>query len=386
MQILRFLTDTDATVIDVEYRLLCSGTLYPANVQGDWRKSDGARILLREPFNLIVASQPYDDYPQELALRFTTKVVSEQHESGGKVTSLRSFVPDDEIAADLAALLSLLGRRLVTVAGKVRQRFSDGQLPPELSDFPSPLAMRLKKIFWPPRLAEVVHHRDGVDFKDNQPAPTPFDWRIVAGILKAIPSHPAAEAIIRSARQYALALELIEDRFELAYQQLISAIETVAGPALSDWTPEPESMIESKQWLIAASRSKGLSIEDAQQLAIEACARERWASRKFLTFVLKHINAEVLNGDDDLFLVPEFARPKGTGIEKTLRQIYEMRSGASHGGKSYPASASIGPSPTIPSSVIHEVLEGKAPFPPIGWFERLVNSAIVGYIKSTMPV
>jgi len=264
----------------------------------------------------------------------------------------------------------------------VQQRFSDKLLPPELSDFPSPLAMRLRRVYWPPRLAEVIHHRDGVDFKDNQPAPTPFDWRVLGGILKAIPSHPAAEAIIRSARQYALALELIEDRFELAYQQLISAIETVAGPALTKWTPEPAVMIASKEWLMDAARRKGLSPEDAQQLVMEACARERWASRQFLTFILKHLSANILSSDDDLFLIPDFTRPKETDVEKNLKRIYEARSGASHGGKSYPASGSIGSSPMIPSSVMHEVLQGKTAFPPIGWFERLVNSAIVGYIQS----
>src|SRR5947209_20362151 len=94
----------EQTTATVEYRLLCSGELYLPNLIGDWRKSDGARLLLRNPVQLMVASQPYDHYPQELVLQF-------QKPSLG--------VSDAEVANDLAALLTLLCRRLVTVLSKV---------------------------------------------------------------------------------------------------------------------------------------------------------------------------------------------------------------------------------------------------------------------------
>ena len=63
----------DEIVQTTEYRLLCSGELKPANLYGDWGKSDGARLLLREPLELIVVSRPFDDYPQEIVLRLPTR-------------------------------------------------------------------------------------------------------------------------------------------------------------------------------------------------------------------------------------------------------------------------------------------------------------------------
>jgi hypothetical protein len=49
--------------VAVEYRLLCSGTFYPGHFHGDWSHSDVARILLRLPVLLLVASRPYENYP-----------------------------------------------------------------------------------------------------------------------------------------------------------------------------------------------------------------------------------------------------------------------------------------------------------------------------------
>jgi hypothetical protein len=65
-------------MVEVEYRLACSGELYDRRVvTADWRKSDITRILLREPFELFAASHPFDDYPQELCARLKLSYVTE---------------------------------------------------------------------------------------------------------------------------------------------------------------------------------------------------------------------------------------------------------------------------------------------------------------------
>jgi hypothetical protein len=57
-----------AKSVEVEYRLACSGELYNRNVlTADWRKSDVTRILLRTPFELFVASQPFAHYLRNCA-------------------------------------------------------------------------------------------------------------------------------------------------------------------------------------------------------------------------------------------------------------------------------------------------------------------------------
>ena len=60
----RFEYKHEKNSVRVEYRLICSGMVRPAHFLGDWSHSDGARILLMLPVELMVASRPYDDYPQ----------------------------------------------------------------------------------------------------------------------------------------------------------------------------------------------------------------------------------------------------------------------------------------------------------------------------------
>ena len=137
--IVRFDYGLDEDSVQVEYRLLCSGMFYPNHFLGDWSKSDGARILLQLPIQLLVASRPYEEYPQELVLRFVSSMV---HETEGNVH--HSFHADPEIASDVAALLTLLCRRLVTVSGKVREQYKTVHVPAILADFPIPAVTTMK--------------------------------------------------------------------------------------------------------------------------------------------------------------------------------------------------------------------------------------------------
>ena len=114
--VIRFEYRLEKDSIRVEYRLICSGMFYPAHFMGDWSHSDSARILLSLPVELLVAGRPYDDYPQELALRFVAPLV---HEEEGCVS--HSYYPDVEIASDFAALCTLLCRRLVTTLLETRR-------------------------------------------------------------------------------------------------------------------------------------------------------------------------------------------------------------------------------------------------------------------------
>jgi hypothetical protein len=136
----------DARSFQVEYRLLCSGMLYPAHFVGDWSHSDVARILLRLPVDLLVASQPYEAYPQELALRFFVRDVTE---TVGRVH--RTSLPDGEIASDLAALLTVLCRRLITVSAKLRQRHHASAGTKTLEEYPIPVVTTVGLSHWKPR-------------------------------------------------------------------------------------------------------------------------------------------------------------------------------------------------------------------------------------------
>src|SRR5581483_2916191 len=98
--------------VSSEFRLLVSGVIYNGKVKAlEWYKSTAARSLLTQPFSLAVVSQPADEFPQELVLRFTAP--ESVTESGANFMS--TFSPDEEIAQDIAVLLTVLLRRLVTV-------------------------------------------------------------------------------------------------------------------------------------------------------------------------------------------------------------------------------------------------------------------------------
>jgi hypothetical protein len=150
-----------------EYRLLCSGTLHH-RCQGDYSKSETARILLYEPLLLFVASRPFDDYPLELALQLTVPEVTDG-EPTKHGRSSHTYHPDEEVVRDLAALLSLQCRRLITVAGKARERYSDYSHPLfDQQPFPLPLATSMRRVFWRPHPFTVLTSFEGQEIQGER--------------------------------------------------------------------------------------------------------------------------------------------------------------------------------------------------------------------------
>jgi hypothetical protein len=374
----RFEHPLDENSVRVGYRLVCSGMLYPSHFLGDWSHSDGARILLHLPVVLLVAGRPFDDYPQELVLRF---VADQVHETNGRTQYM--YYPDEEIASDVAALLTLFCRRLITVSAKVREEHVCMGVPPVLADFPIPAVTTMRMSYWKERPLSVRYGLDGVSVKSYHPPPQPFNSSEIMHVLLTLPKLKAAEAIVRAARLYASAMERIESQPETCYQQFISAAETIAGAALEDWVPERDVRVRSRENLVAwATKTQKLSQGVAERLALEASKDNPWTSRKFKKFLLDNMDHEAIGRKDDLFVVPQELCPKADEIANALGEIYQCRSGASHSGQSYPASASVGPSTTFSLRAFDEVMNEQRPFPPIGWFERVVNTAISRYVRS----
>lgn len=366
-------------MVKVEYHLICSGTLFPDNFQGDWTKSDAARILLQAPVKLLVASRPYDDYPQELVMRFTVALVTETE---GACSYTQH--PDQEIASDIAALLTLLCHRLITVSAKVTTQYLDSNMPPIIADYPCPAVTTAKMSYWKPRPPSFIHDADDVKVESYHPAPQSFNSNKIRDILLGFPQLEVAPAVIRAVRLCALAMELIESQAEICYQLLISAVETIAGVSLANWEPEKEEKIASKNALISyAINNEKISKDKAERLVIEACKGNPWSGKKFKKFLLENMNHDEITNQDNLFIVPEFFCPKKNEIEEALEKVYQTRSGATHSGHSFPVSATIGPSVAMPlKALFNTTFNKQRPFPPIGWFERVVNSAICGFLKS----
>jgi hypothetical protein len=384
MHILTFLKNANEEgpvnkdAVRVEYRLVCSGTLYPANFKGDWCKSDVARILLRQPAELLVASRPYDGHPQELVLRFVAPLVTETEGN-----SSYTHHPDQEIASDFAALLTLLCRRLITVSAKVREQYHESQASPILADYPVPAVTTAKLSYWTPRPTDFLYGLQGLKVHSYRPPPQPFNPVEIAETLLALPQLEVAPAVVRAARLYALGMDLIESQSEICYQLFISAAETMAGAVLEGWEPDTKAQIDSKGALVSyATKTENLSRDVAERLALEACKGNPWSGKKFKKFLLDNLDREAIKGKDDLFIVPEFFCPTDADIKSALDDVYRTRSGATHAGRSYPASAAIGPSPLLPAKALNAIMNKQRPFPPIGWFERVLNNAISGFLQS----
>jgi hypothetical protein len=390
MYVLEYLSDPQSqkkpkNSLTAEYRLLCSGTLHH-HCFGDYEKSEGPRILLLDPLRLFVVSRPFYDYPLELALQLKVAEAEESEEFKG-IPSTYHFHPDEEVVRDLAALLSLLCRRLITVAGKATQQISDyehvlyGKEP-----MPMPLANQMQRVFWRSHPSMVLTSLHGQEVQDYNPRPKAVEARSLTRLLLGLPSVPYAKNLVIACRLYALALELIHDRPDIAYQHLISSVETIANGVLRDLQPPEDAMLERQKGLYDLALSLKLGEETAKKLAIEACRGEWWAGRKFKQFLQEYVSETVWGGPDELFhRLHQEVMPKCEDFERTLRKIYAARSKATHEGQSFPPSASYTGGPYMAVRTGTALYGADSPFPPVIWFERIVNSALCGYWQRSVP-
>jgi hypothetical protein len=77
--------------------------------------------------------------------------------------------------------------------------------------------------------------------------------------------------------------------------------------------------------------------------------------------------------------------PKRENFEQTLGKIYNARSKATHEGQPFPATASYTGGPRISVRAASALFGTESPFPPVVWFERVVNSALYGYWDRAVP-
>lgn len=388
MYVLPFLSDSlprksDDDVVAFEYRLLCSGEVYNKSIlTGDWRKTDITRLLLTAPFALVVCSHPFDDYPQELSLRFRCPLVTEAH---GRTTT--TFYPDDEIANDLAALLTLLLRRLTTVTAKIREQHPRryASEPEELLDLPVDFVNNLAPSHWDREPSSIVYGREGIlELTDYNPPPLGVDPLSLSALLRGLASSPHAQAFVLSARLYTLALEQIKHDADLAYQLLVSSVEAIATEVLRAYLPERDEMVEAKKSVFDLAVKLGLERERAESIAIEACSGIAWTSRKFVKFLVDNVGPEIWE-PDDLFHPPDFLLPNRHEFAHTLRSIYAARGSAAHSGHPYPGGVQFGIGPTVSTRALIDLdfASPDLPVPPVVWFERVANSAIRGLIQAS---
>lgn len=238
---------------------------------------------------------------------------------------------------------------------------------------------------WARKPATVVYGRQGVErIADYNPPPLGVDPVKLAELLNRLASSEAAGALVLSARLYAQALRQLEHEVDLAYQSLVSCVETIANQALSEYLPPDSEMIAIQRSIIEKAINFGLEQDKAEAIAIEACSGMSWISRKFTKFLVDNAGDSIWE-KDDLFHPLEFLLPKRGELERVIRSVYQARSGSTHAGRAYPGTASVGFGGTLPRSVLLDIdiLDPEAKVPPAVWFERLVYLAITNFIGSS---
>jgi hypothetical protein len=373
-----------------EFRLVCSGVLYRGNVvTADWTKSGICRLLLRDRMVLLVVSEPADAYPQELMLRFAIPAVSEPPSQGAtspRVTVTRH--PHAEVAADFAAVLTLLLRRLIVVHSHVRVERRDVPLETYgVRDWPLPIFQPKKPTVWRPRPPAFVTEADGTTWvKTYDAPPVAVDTHWLERVLAVLPLLHVrdARAILACARLYGQGMQLIEERPDVAYQLFIAAAEALAQHALEGYSPGDDEKARRKPAVQKRAREFGLSQAEARELAILATEGMSWSYNRFEQFLTQYTDDRIWL-KDDLFVTLEPFFPRRSDLGRVLSQIYGARGALLHTGSSYPATVGVGTSNQIPVTALPTILAGEHPLPPVTWFERVVQHAAVSYITSQLP-
>jgi hypothetical protein len=219
-----------------------------------------------------------------------------------------------------------------------------------------------------------------ISIDDYNPPPLAVDPQRLADDLRAAATVPHGEAFILAARLYAQALQLIGTVPEIAYQLLISAVETIANRALAKYQPTRDEMIAIKGNVRNRAVQLGLTTEQAEDLAVLACADNHWISRRFRKFLISLVD-DSLWTPDTLFRIPQDVVPQKENFEAVLKNIYKTRSDAVHAGQSWRETIHFGWGPTIPAAAIKYLFMGPFRDPPLVWFERVVNLALNQYLQ-----
>jgi hypothetical protein len=372
------LADPDATAPEYEYRLVCSGSIH-REILGDWSHSTAARLLVRSPVKLIVSSARITDYPAELTLRFRAS-----RETIAKGSASVDFSPDSEIADDLCALLTLYCRRLVTVFGKTREvTDSEDEF---LRDWPHSVIGH-EVAAWPLRGASVIMWPDRTVVRPHDPAPLAMNEDTFLAWFAAVRGHADQEALLSASHLYCAALEHQWRNPEISYQLLVFAVEAVAARAFRDWEPDNSERLAhaSAQAVKRVAADAKLDSNLSDRLALAAVQGNQWLSRKFQLFVSRYAsNPEwPTDGTDDLHPNLELPHaPTSDQFQDALKRVYKARGGVVHAGGKIPSEAFLAAHTELSPEAFVALFAPDDPFPPLPWFERLVNQALKSYATS----
>jgi len=200
------------------------------------------------------------------------------------------------------------------------------------------------------------------------------DWfQKVEGLRSAL--H---QPFILSVKLYQQALALIEDSPDIAYLNLVSAIEVLSGEF--DVGPVTLADRDSKLALLVARIPDEDLRRDIERRSLEL---ERFIGRRFVRFILDHVEEDFWDHADR----PEMGRVESDNLPKLLKRVYAFRSKALHSGEPFPAFVLRPPLMGAEIPFGFSFAQGERQWdekdyiPYAHFFERLIQHVLLNFLK-----
>lgn len=186
------------------------------------------------------------------------------------------------------------------------------------------------------------------------------------------------QRFILAVRLYNRAILLIEEQPDMAYLNLISAIEVLCQETnigeitLSD--------LDQKLAELVGSVENGDLRNKIEQNILK---REQFISRRFVAFILEHIEESFWSEENR----PKNGQIKPEELRDLLKRIYEQRSRTLHNGEPFPPSIFYPPMMEAEIDFSLGMIKGEKKWEPKDFiphtyfFERLVNHVLSNFIK-----
>jgi len=183
------------------------------------------------------------------------------------------------------------------------------------------------------------------------------------------------QRFILAAKLYSQALLLIEEQPDMAYLNLVSAIEALCS-SYDTGIKEIASSYPNLAHIITQVEPK----EVREKLEKELLNVLYFTKKSFVKFVLDHIEKTFW---DESERGPKFARIQPEELENILKRVYDQRSKTLHTGEPFPPFTSYGMGEEIPLGMISggKRWERQDLVPNPHLFERLVNHVLKTYLK-----
>jgi hypothetical protein len=368
--------------VEIEYRLYSWGEIFPPFL-GDREHSTAARFILTQfPFKIFSSSTPYDDpLPQKLCVTFRAPHEVKKETEHTTISGIFAH----EIAKEVAAFLSLYTRRRVFAEKQLRY---DG-LPVEQEG-----EIYQRSHFQERQRLKEIDPKEIYKLLDNLQA---LDRNIANGFILAM-------------RLYHSAIEMMYVDPEFAYLFLVTALESISSVVYKEYEPENEREFLDSRF---PGWEKGLTEEQRVSLKRILLKGENFTFQKLLKFVTEnlpehfwsetqddakpeYLTSVIGSGPDGKgeerisradITIQDFEKIEKKDLKRSLRDVYDARSGLVHEGIRFPESIVIGHFRRLPVGVFSEISpfgnreKRKPKIPPLLTFERLISYSMVEFLR-----